>query len=274
MILKGVLGRPGTRAWFTSHRCQASGAGSLTPHSPSILRLSRRRTSTSLSQTTLLAQSAERPATAPHLLKSLHRTTREAVLLLGRRRDFAPGDVLFRQGDQHEGIFLIEQGVVRSYYDSEDGRELTLGFWSEGHYIGAPHMFGGGSHAWTSEAQAPTTCLYLPGRELRKLSQQHADLAIALLDALVHKSECYCALLQLLATHSMKVRLARLLSMLAVREGTTSAGLTHRELAGMIGSTRQWVSQTLVTFESMGLIQKRTDGTIHVLQPLRLAALR
>lgn len=182
--------------------------------------------------------------------------------------------MLFRQGDHHQGIFLIEHGIVRSYYDSEDGRELTLGFWSEGHYIGAPHMFGGGSHAWTSEAKSATRCLYLPGRELRELSQRHADLAVALLDALVHKSECYCALLQLLATHSMKVRLARLLSMLAGREDTTSAGLTHRELAGMIGSTRQWVSQTLVAFENLGLIQKRADGSIQVLEPLRLAGLR
>ena len=235
---------------------------------------SRRPAATSLRQTTLLAQSAEHPANAPHLLKGLHRTTREAVLLLGRRRDFAAGDLLFRQGDSHEGIFLIEQGIVRSYYESEDGRELTLGFWSEGHYIGAPHMFGGGSHAWTSQAQAPTKCLYLPGEELRQLSRRHADLAIALLDALVHKSECYCALLQLLATHSMKARLARLLSMLAVRSDATNARLTHRELAGMIGSTRQWVSKTLATFETTGLVQKRADGTIHVLQPLKLAALR
>ena len=80
--------------------------------------------------------------------------------------------------------------------------------------------------------------------------------------------------MQLLATHSMKVRLARLLSMLAVREDTASARLTHRELAAMIGSTRQWVSQTLVTFERMELIQKGSDGTIHVLQPSLLAALR
>ena len=227
-----------------------------------------------MSQTTLLAQSAERPATAPHLLQNLRRTTREAVLLLGRRRDFAPGDLLFRQGDPHAGIFLIEQGVVRSFYDSEDGRELTLGFWSAGHYIGAPNMFGGGSHAWTSQAQAPTSCLYLPGRPLRRLSEQHADLAIALLDALVHKSECYCALLQLLATHSMKVRLARLLSMLAVRDDSASVRLTHRELAGMIGSTRQWVSQTIGAFERTGLVCKRSDGSLQVLEPGKLAALR
>jgi CRP-like cAMP-binding protein len=229
---------------------------------------------TSPGQTTLLAQTVERRATAPYLLEQLLPSTREAVMALARRVAFGPGEVLFQQGDPHTGIFLIEEGIVRSFYCSEDGRELTLGFWSNGHYVGAPHMFGGGQHAWTSEARAPTKCLYLPAAGLQKLSRQHVDLANALLDALVHKSECYCALLQLLATHSMKVRLARLLLMLGMQEDTVTTVFTHRELAGMIGSTRQWVSQTLVMFESMGLIQKYPDGTLRVLHPGQLSALR
>ena len=62
----------------------------------------------------------------------------------------------FRQGAPHDGIHLIESGLIKSFYVSEDGRELTLGFWTAGHYVGAPQMFGGGQHAWTSQAAAPT----------------------------------------------------------------------------------------------------------------------
>ncbi|WP_162569560.1 Crp/Fnr family transcriptional regulator [Variovorax sp. SRS16] len=208
------------------------------------------------------------------MLSELSSPTRDALLLLGRNRSFASGDLLFKQGDRHDGIFVIETGVVRSYYVSEDGRELTLGFWGEGNYVGGPQLFGGGQHAWTSEAQGPTRCVFLPGKELRKLVEQRSDLAIALLDALVHKSECYSALLQLLATHSMKVRLARLLAMLATSGSGRSIRLTHGQLAGMIGSTRQWVSQTLELFERQDLIQKKADGSVYVLRPDALASLR
>jgi CRP-like cAMP-binding protein len=189
--------------------------------------------------------------------------TRIKVQMLGRVRDYVKGDLLFQQGDVHEGIFLIEAGLIKSYYASEDGRELTLGFWTAGHYVGAPQMFGGGQHAWSSIAVAPTRCLWLPGAELRQLCCEHSDLALALMDALVHKTECYCGVLQLLATHSMRARLARLLAMLAAREpaGPAVISFSHGELARMIGSTRQWVSQSLSRFESEGLLDRLADGS-------------
>jgi CRP-like cAMP-binding protein len=225
-------------------------------------------------QATLLATGEAATALPPNLLQRISDPARMAVLELGRRRDFAAGDLLFRQGDHHDGVFLIEEGLVRSCYVSEDGRELTLGFWTAGHYVGAPQMFGGGRHAWTSVAVRGSRCLWLPGPQLRTLAQLWPELALALIDALVHKSQCYCALLQLLATQSMRVRLARLLSMLAANEVGSCTTLSHGDMARMIGSTRQWVSITLARFAREGLIAKDPGGGIRVIQPQQLAQLR
>ena len=234
----------------------------------------RVRPSAQFQQATLLANEDVATPVAPNLLARLSEPARRAVLALGRRRDYAAGDVLFRQGDHHDGVYLIDEGLVRSCYLSEDGRELTLGFWTAGHYVGAPQMFGGGRHAWTSVAETTTRCLWLPGPQLRELAQDWPELALALIDALVHKSQCYCALLQLLATQSMRVRLARLLAMLAAREVGSHTKLSHGDMARMIGSTRQWVSQTLARFAEDGLIDKEPGGGIRVKQPERLAQLR
>lgn len=224
-------------------------------------------------RTTLLSPPEERASAAPDLLTRLHPATRADVLAIGLRRDYRAGDHLFRQGDPHDGVFLIESGVVKSFYVSEGGRDLTLGFWTQGHYVGAPQMYGGGCHAWTSVATAPTRCLWLPGLELRALSLRHADLAVALVDALVHKSQCYCALLQLLATHSMRARLARLLAMLATGHEHAAIDLSHAELAAMIGSTRQWVSMSMARFVGEGLVQAESSGTYRVADPARLFGL-
>jgi CRP-like cAMP-binding protein len=223
-------------------------------------------------QTTLL--SPESGSVAPDLLGHLQPGTLEAVQAIGQHRDYRTGEVLFRQGDPHAGIFLIENGTVKSFYVSEDGRDLTLGFWTQGHYVGAPQVFGGGQHAWSSIAVTPSRCLALPGPALRDLSRSHPDLALALIDALVHKSRCYCALLQLLATHSMRARLARLLTMLAARDQGIVRGLSHAELAGMIGSTRQWVSLTLARFEDEGVVSRRPEGFYVVLDDAALSAVR
>jgi CRP-like cAMP-binding protein len=234
----------------------------------------RKQNRAQFQQATLLAAEAANAALPPNLLARLSDPARQAVLALGRRRDYAAGDLLFRQGDHHDGVFLIDEGLVRSCYLSEDGRELTLGYWTAGHYVGAPQMFGGGRHAWTSAAETATRCLWLPGPQLRTLALEWPELALGLIDALVHKSQCYCALLQLLATQSMRTRLARLLTMLAAREVGSCTQLSHGQMASMIGSTRQWVSQTLARFAEEGLIVKEPDGGIRVTQPQRLGQLR
>jgi CRP/FNR family transcriptional regulator, cyclic AMP receptor protein len=236
-------------------------------------RLHRRSSEVRLQQTTLLSATGNGSTTAPDVLGHLTEATHKAVLAIGRTRDYAIGELLFQQGDPHNGIYLISRGLVRSFYVSQDGRELTLGFWTAGHYVGAPQMFGGGQHAWASVATAPTSCLWLPGKSLRELAGQQVDLALTLMDALIHKSQCYCDLLQLLATQSMRVRLARLLNMLAAREDGADISLSHSQLASMIGSTRQWVSLTLSRFEAAGFIVKQAQGTIKVLAPDRLDSL-
>lgn len=228
----------------------------------------------SLEQSTLLLTLPEKASAAPDLLAGLEPTTRSAVMALGSRHEYKAGELIFRQGDPHEGIFLVEFGLVKSFYVSEDGRELTLGFWTKGHYVGAPQVFGGEQHAWSSIAIAPTRCLALPGPQLRSLCIQHADLALALIDALVHKSQCYCALLQLLSTHSMRVRLARLLAMLAARDNGTVRGLSHSELASMIGSTRQWVSLSLARLVEGGILTRQANGAYRVIDHMALEKVR
>ena len=233
---------------------------------PSIFMNAPRRATLGSQQSLLLSASSERADQPPDLLGHLEAGTRAKVLGISRARQYQRNELLFRQGDLHDGIHLIESGTIKSFYVSEEGRELTLGYWTAGHYVGAPQLFGGGRHAWTSVAVVPARCLWLPGPELRALSSQHNELALALVDALVYKTHCYCALLQLLATHSMRVRLARLLAMLAARTSEPSAmiDLSHGELAGMIGSTRQWVSLSLARFEGEGLVERRVDGTFLV----------
>ena len=240
---------------------------------PEVAKKSPRRPTTALDQATLLS-TVDQSRLAPNLLARLSASTRSEVLRLGRRREYRTGDLLFRQGDSHDGIFLIESGVVKSFYVSEDGKALTLGYWTAGHYVGAPQMFGGGEHAWTSIAAAPTVCLWLPGAELRKLCERCNDLTLALIDVLVHKTQCYCAVLQLLATHSMRVRLARLLVMLSAANHERTVRLSHGELASMIGSTRQWVSLCLAHLQEEGLVTGSRAGAFKVADPSALLKVR
>ena len=122
---------------------------------------------------------------------------------------------------------------------------------------------------WSSVAIEPSRGIWLPGRELKTLVFEVPELAISLIEGLEQKGKCYAALLQLVATRSMKKRLAHLLLTLADHNGKRDNGyvaldrqFTHEELANMIGATRQWVSLTLERFEREGIVAR--DGPLIV----------
>ena len=223
-----------------------------------------------------LTESSSDTAATGDFLSRLSIDERDHLLKYGETRDYAPGEFFFRQGDPHDGIHVIASGRVRSYYTSPAGREVTLGYWTAHHFVGAPQIFGGGQHMWSSVAVEQSRGIWLPGRVLKARIYEAPDLAIALIEGLEQKAKCYTSLLQIVATRSMSKRLAHLLLTLANHEGKRSNGqvvldrrFTHEELASMLGATRQWVSSVLAWYEDEGIVV-RNGSRLLVLDEERL----
>jgi CRP/FNR family cyclic AMP-dependent transcriptional regulator len=184
-----------------------------------------------------------------------------SVRRLARPLAVPRGKTVFRQGAPHAGIYLIEEGVVRSYYTFPSGREITLAYWTRGHFVGGPEIFGGGEHIWSGEAVENVRLLHLSGDALRTLTLRTPQFAIALVEGLVAKSKCYSALVHMLGTRSATERLAQLLIILGKAYGRSDGNrlviehrVTHNQLATIIGATRQWVTVTLDRFRRKGII--------------------
>lgn len=198
----------------------------------------------------------------PSILDALGEDDRAKLAAIGQRKGFDAEQPLFRQGDPHTGIYLIDSGRIRSFYAAPSGREVTLAYWLQGNFVGAPDMFGGGTHMWCSSAVQRTTATFLPGALLRQLALSSATIAVALLDALAFKARCYSAMAQMLGTRSATERLERLLVFLATMYGikeqggtVIAASFTHADLANLIGSTRQWVTVQLARLQERGIVR-------------------
>lgn len=203
------------------------------------------------------------------ILSYLSVPERAEVLAQGTPQNRATGQHVFVQGEAHEGIFLIHAGRVRNYYVAPSGREITLAYWTPGHFIGGPEVFGGGRHVWSAVALEASRFTFLPAPNLRRLALKIPNLAIGLVEGLVYKGKCYTALLQILGTQPATGRLAHLLLTLAQREGVLQASpvvlgrrLTHDELANMVGATRQWITASLQRFRKAGCIALDQDRIV------------
>jgi CRP/FNR family cyclic AMP-dependent transcriptional regulator len=185
----------------------------------------------------------------------------------GRRMTVPQGTAVFTQGDRHEGIFIIDGGQVRVYYTAPSGREITLAYWTPGHFIGGPEITGGGAHMWSGVAVNDCEITLLSGATLQRLLTRIPNFALALIDGLVAKGKCYSSMAQMLGTRSVIERLAQYLLNLSELYGepdgtavVIARRVTHDQIAAMVGSTRQWVTMMLKRFQNQHIVS--IDGSV------------
>ncbi|MGX5805064.1 Crp/Fnr family transcriptional regulator [Bradyrhizobium sp. Arg314] len=212
-------------------------------------------------QALFLSESVEGLDEGAHFLDTLNPDELARLNSHGRRLTFSTGEPIFSQGDRHGGIFIIESGQARVFYTAPSGREITLAYWTAGHFIGGPEMTGGGAHIWSGEALSDCQILFLPASALTRLVAELPGFALCLVQGLAAKGRCYSAMAQMLGTRSVIERLAQFLMNLAelhgVRDGHAviiNAKVTHDQIAAMVGSTRQWVTMMMKRFQKDGLV--------------------
>jgi CRP/FNR family transcriptional regulator, cyclic AMP receptor protein len=180
---------------------------------------------------------------------------------LSRQFAIRQGEAVFRQGDPHQGIFIIETGRVRVFYTAPSGREITLAYWTPGHFIGGPEISGGGAHMWSGVAVSDCEIASISGATLQRLVVQMPNFALALVEGLVAKGKCYSSMAQMLGTRSVIERLAQYLLNLSELYGSPEGDtivinhkVTHDQIAAMVGSTRQWVTMMLKRFQAKRIV--------------------
>lgn len=214
-----------------------------------------------------MSESIEHLNAGAHFLDRLSASERGEVYAAGRTISVSQGELVFNQGEHHDGIFIIRRGQVRVYYTAPSGREITLAYWTPGHFIGGPATTGGGPHMWSGVAIEDCEITALPGATLQRLLVQMPSFALALIDGLVAKGKCYSSMAQILGTRSVIERLAQYLlnmsELYGVPDGNTvviNRKLTHDQIAAMVGSTRQWVTMMLKRFQAKRIIS--IDGNL------------
>ncbi|GLK77705.1 hypothetical protein GCM10008171_29590 [Methylopila jiangsuensis] len=223
-----------------------------------------------------LSETAHDLNVGAHFLDQLTDGERKLVATRGRSYGVGAGEAVFTQGERHGGIFIIEQGRVRVFYTAPSGREITLAYWTPGHFIGGPEIAGGGVHVWSGEAVEDCRILRLDSAALRDLVATVPNFALALIQGLASKGRCYSSMAQMLGTRSVIERLAQFILNLGDLYGETDGNavnirrrITHDQIAAMVGSTRQWVTMMLKRFQREGLVTVDAQG-IRIVQMERL----
>lgn len=167
-----------------------------------------------------------------------------------------PGRLLYTPCDRSHSLFLLGRGHVQLYRLSRQGRKLVVADLAAGDFFGA--MPPDARETYQTFAKAIDLCvLYRIDRaDAERMLLENPGVAIRVVAALGQRLQHLERRLEAMAFQDVSARLAGLLLRLADDQGSDLVlGYTHQDLAEMLGTYRETVSDTMHTFRVDGLVQ-------------------
>jgi CRP/FNR family transcriptional regulator, cyclic AMP receptor protein len=206
------------------------------------------------------------PLVEERLFSNLPHRVRAGLDAISSSAAYPKGTILFVQGQKPLGVFIICNGRVKLSASSADGKPLVIRRAEPGEAIGLPATISGKSYELTAEALEPLQSNFIPRDVFLQFLREDGDAALRVAEIL---SEVYRATLRqiryLALSASTAEKLARFLLELplarAQNNGHLQAALplTHKEIAEMIGSSRETVTRMFTRFRREHLA--KVDGS-------------
>jgi CRP-like cAMP-binding protein len=182
---------------------------------------------------------------------------------------FRRGELIFSEGEDGSGFYVVNTGRVKVYKLSSDGKEQILHFFGPGEPFGEVPVFTGQRFPANAEAMEESRVFFFPKRSFVDLIKTNPSLALNMLGILSRRLRRFTALIDDLSLKEVPGRLAAYLLYLSRQEkGSTDLELsvTKAQLASLLGTIPETLSRILGKMTAQGLIE--TEGRrIRILDP-------
>lgn len=172
------------------------------------------------------------------------------------------------------GLLLIEQGQLRAYILSDDGREITLYRLLERDIclFSASCIMRSIQFEINIRAERDTELWVIPPEVYKQLMESSAPLANFTNELMAGRFSEVMWLLEQILWKRFDQRLAGFLLEESALEGSSELKITHEAIGSHMGNPREVVTRMLRYFQGEGLV-KLSRATVEILDPERLEEL-
>jgi len=169
-------------------------------------------------------------------------------------REYERGEALFWEGDPCAGLHIIEQGFVKLYRLSPQGRQYIVRVLQEGDTCNEVPTFDGGTNPVNVESLETTQVWVIRADILRELLQINPAFAQQVINNFAQNLRGLVHRVSEMAFYQVTHRLARLISQQSPEE-LSGTPWTQEQLAARLGTVREVVARSLKELERSGAIQ-------------------
>jgi CRP-like cAMP-binding protein len=179
------------------------------------------------------------------------------------------GQILFKEGDSGDRLFVVVDGKLKLGTTSNDGRENLLSILGPGDMFGELSLFDPGPRTATATAVVNSKLLALAHDQVIGWVKEHPQVSLQLLGRLAQRLRKANDVLSDLVFADVPGRVAKAIIELGERFGTQKPDglhvnheLTQEELAQLVGASRETVNKALADFATRGWVKLEPRAVI------------
>ena len=186
---------------------------------------------------------------------------------------YPKGALLFVEGQNPRGIFVLCHGRAKLSTSSADGKTIILKIAEPGEILGLSATVSGKAYEVTAELMEPSQANFITRQDFLNFLRDHGDAALRVAEQLSKNyHSAYEEIRSLGLSHSAAEKLAKLLLEWA-HDGKSKNGkdkgeirltvtLTHEEIAQLIGTSRETVTRALADLKKKQLVQVKGSTVV------------
>ena len=177
--------------------------------------------------------------------------------------------ILFSEGQQPRGVFVLCGGKAKLTASSSDGKTIMLKLAGTGELLGLSAVVSNLPYEVTAELAEPAQVNFIPRDAFLKFLRDNGDVAIRVAEQL---SRNYHAAYQEVRTLGLSISASEKLARLLLtwvgeanghsKPGHITVALTHEEIGAMIGTSRETVSRLFSDFKKKKLVEVKGSTVI------------
>jgi CRP/FNR family transcriptional regulator, dissimilatory nitrate respiration regulator len=209
------------------------------------------------------------------LFKGLSVEYRQRLTEIGTEQRVEKGEILFFEGDECDGFYLVIEGQIKIYKLSADGKEKILHFFGVGEPVGEVAMFTGQAYPANAQAVERSRLLFFKKATFVRLIADSPSLSMNMMGILSRRLKRFAGQIEELSLKDVPARLAGYLVLLIEEQQNNrqvTLSITKGQLASLLGTIPETLSRILLRMNQLGYISVEGKA-IKVLNEVKLREL-
>lgn len=182
---------------------------------------------------------------------------------------------IYAAGNRPEYLYYLLQGKVKTYKRNDEGKELIIGLYNEGDFLGYNTLLEGGNYQENAEAMEDTALALIPHHDFEQLISSNPEVLGKFIRLLSREMAEKEQQLIGLAYNSLRKKVAEALIMLEKKYNTAgnknfTIDISRENLAAVAGVAKESLIRTLGDFRDERLIALK-EGQIAALSVKKLS---